>query len=228
MSSLKIIGTAHVIDLSIPLEGYIRQFNPDSIALELDRDRWFALQSNSPNTGGPFFLRLLSRIQKHLGESFGSSPGSEMLVAGNVARSLGAEINLIDKPILPTIMDAWKNMPWIELQRIIKDLIFSFIGRGDADFGNSMITGDFAKELKQFSVSYPVIKSHLIDRRDTYMAKNLVKLFRKNNRSRIVAIVGEGHVDGMVKKLSSLNPKIVRLSDLLSRKENTVSFSIKI
>jgi pheromone shutdown protein TraB len=228
MPSLMIIGTAHVIDLSLPLEGYIREFNPDSIALELDRDRWFALQSNSPSKGGPFFLRLLSRIQKHLGESFGSSPGSEMLVAGNVARSLGSEINLIDKPILPTIMDAWKNMPWIELRRIIKDLIFSFIGRGDADFSNSMITGDFAKELKQFSVSYPVIKAHLIDRRDTYMAKNLVKLFRKNNRSRIVAIVGEGHVDGMAKKLSSLNPKIVRLSALLSRKENTVSFSIKI
>ena len=119
-------------------------------------------------------------------------------------------------------------MPWIELRRIIKDIMFSLIGRGDTDFSNSMTTGDFTKELKQFSVSYPVIKKHIIDRRDTYMAKNLVKLFRKNNRSRIVAVVGEGHVDGMAHKLSSLNPKIVRLSDLLSRKENTVSFSIKI
>ncbi len=228
MSSLMIIGTAHVIDLSFPLEGYIREFNPDSIALELDRDRWFALQSKTQVSGGPVFLRILSRIQKHLGESFGSSPGSEMLVAGNIARSLGAEINLIDKPILPTVIGAWKNMPWIELRRIIKDIMFSLIGRGDTDFSNSMTTGDFTKELKQFSVSYPVIKKHIIDRRDTYMAKNLVKLFRKNNRSRIVAVVGEGHVDGMAQKLSSLNPKIVRLSDLLSRKENTVSFSIKI
>ena len=77
MSSLMIVGTAHVIDLSFPLERVIREFHPDSIALELDRDRWFALQSQSQNSGGPFFLRILSSIQKHLGESFGSSPGSE-------------------------------------------------------------------------------------------------------------------------------------------------------
>jgi len=32
----------------------------------------------------------------------------------------------------------------------------------------------------------------------------------------------------MESKLSSLNPKIVRLRDLLSRKKNTISFSIKI
>jgi len=73
-----------------------------------------------------------------------------------------------------------------------------------------------------------VIKSHLIDKRDTYMSRNIVKLFRKNRDSRIVAIVGEGHIDGMASKLSSINPKIVRLRDLLSRKSNTVSFSIKI
>ena len=47
MSSLMLIGTAHVIDLSSPLEGFIRDFNPDIVALELDRNRWFALQSNN-------------------------------------------------------------------------------------------------------------------------------------------------------------------------------------
>tara|TARA_B110000014_G_C20121240_1_gene594289 strand:+ start:1667 stop:2353 length:687 start_codon:yes stop_codon:yes gene_type:complete len=228
MPSLMIIGTAHVIDLSYPLEGFIREFNPDSIALELDRDRWFALQSKTQTSGGPFFLRMLARIQKYLGESFGSSPGAEMLVAANIARSLNAEINLIDKPILPTIIGAWKNMPWIELWRIIKDSVFSFIGKGNANFSGSMRTGDFSKELEEFSVNYPVIKSHLIDRRDTYMSKNLIKLFRKKTDSRIVAIVGEGHVEGMARKLSSINPRIVRLSDLLSRSDNTVSFSIKI
>ena len=90
-----------------------------------------------------------------------------------------------------------------------------------------MVSGDFTKELREFSVNYPSIKSHLIDRRDTYMSKNLVKILRNNHDSRIVAIVGEGHVDGMKSKLSSLNPKIVRLKDLLSI-NNTVSFSIKV
>ena len=228
MPSLMLIGTAHVIDLSSPLEGFIRDFNPDSVALELDRDRWFALQSNTLKREGPIFLRLLARFQQYLGESFGSSPGNEMLVAANVVRSLGGEVHLIDKPILPTLIGAWKNMPWNEFWRIIKDSCFSLIGQTTADFSQSMKSGDFSKELEQFSLEYPVIKSHLIDRRDTYMSKNIVKLFRKNNESKIVAIVGEGHIDGMARKLSSINPKIVRLSDLLSRRSNTLSFSIKV
>ena len=228
MPALMIIGTAHVIDLSSPLEGFIRDFNPDSVALELDRNRWIALQSNNQKREGPLFIRLLARFQQYLGESFGSSPGSEMLVAANVARSLGGEVHLIDKPILPTLVGAWKNMPWNEFWRIIKDSCFSLIGHGNSDFSQSINSGDFSKELEQFSLQYHVIKSHLIDRRDTYMSKNIVRLFRKSNERRIVAIVGEGHVEGMARKLSSINPRIVRLSDLLSRKDNTVSFSIKI
>ncbi len=228
MPSLMIIGTAHVIDLSSPLEGYIRDFEPTTVALELDRERWFALQTNAKSTNAPFFLKILSNIQKYLGDYFGSSPGSEMLVAGKVANSLGAEIKLIDKAIVPTIMGAWKNMPWIELWRIIKEGIFSFIGRGDNNFGNSMASGDFTKELNEFSEHYPVTKFHLIDSRDTYMCKNLVKLFRHNPNGRIVAVVGEGHVDGMSLKLRSIKPKIVRLRDLLSRKNNTFSFKVKI
>ena len=228
MPSLMIIGTAHVIDLSSPLEGYIRDFGPTTVALELDRERWFALQTNTKSTNAPFFLKILSNIQKYLGDYFGSSPGSEMLVAGKVANSLGAEIKLIDKAIVPTIMGAWKNMPWIELWRMMKEGIFTFIGRGDNNFGNSMASGDFTKELNEFSEHYPVTKFHLIDSRDTYMCKNLVKLFRHNPNGRIVAVVGEGHVDGMSLKLQSIKPKIVRLRDLLSRKNNTFSFKVKI
>ena len=228
MPSLMIIGTAHVIDLSSPLEGYIRDFEPTTVALELDRERWFALQTNTKSTNAPFFLKILSNIQKYLGDYFGSSPGSEMLVAGKVANSLGAEIKLIDKAIVPTIVGAWKNMPWIELWRMMKEGIFSFIGRGDNNFGNSMASGDFTKELNEFSEHYPVTKFHLIDSRDTYMCKNLVKLFRHNPNGRIVAVVGEGHVDGMSLKLQSIKPKIVRLRDLLSRKNNTFSFKVKI
>ena len=33
---------------------------------------------------------------------------------------------------------------------------------------------------------------------------------------------------GMIEKLSSLNPEVVRLSDLLQNSENSVSFSIEI
>ena len=60
------------------------------------------------------------------------------------------------------------------------------------------------------------------------MSTNIVKLFRKKEIDKIVAVVGEGHVEGMAKKLKSLNPKIVKLSDLLNKKNNSISFSIEI
>ena len=91
-----------------------------------------------------------------------------------------------------------------------------------------MVTGDFTRELDEFSVKYPSIKFQLIDRRDSYMAINLVKLFRGKNYDKIVAIVGEGHLDGIATRLASLNPIIVRLRDLLQSKGNSVTFSIEI
>ena len=228
MPELMIIGTAHVIDLSLPIESYIREFNPDLVAIELDRQRWHALRSNLKPTGGPFYVRILSRFQQYLGESFGSSPGAEMLVAGKVASLIGANLALIDRPLIPTLQGAWKNMPWHELWRIIGDVFLSLVGGGDFSLTNSIQTGDFSNELREFSERYPSIKNQLIDRRDTYMSTNIVKLFRKKEIDKIVAVVGEGHVEGMAKKLKSLNPKIVKLSDLLNKKNNSISFSIEI
>ena len=228
MPDLMIIGTAHVIDLSLPLERYIKNFSPDLIALELDKQRWYALKTKSQRTAGPFFLRVLARLQKYLGDYFGSSPGSEMIVATNIANSIGAKLAFIDKPILQTIQGAWKNMPWNELFGIIIDSMISFVGGGDSNIENSMKTGDFSKELDQFSSQYPYVKKELIDKRDIYMSTNIVKLFRSQNCDRMVAIVGEGHVEGMAEKLVSLNPKIIKLSDLLQSSENSVSFSIEI
>ena len=60
------------------------------------------------------------------------------------------------------------------------------------------------------------------------MSINLIKLFRKKEIDKIVAVVGEGHVEGMAKKLESLNPKIVKLRDRLKKKDNSISFSIEI
>jgi pheromone shutdown protein TraB len=151
-----------------------------------------------------------------------------MLVAGKVASSIGANLALIDKPILPTLRGAWKNMPWQEFRHIFGDGLLSLVGGGDFSLSDSIQTGDFSKELKEFSERYPSIKNQLIDRRDTYMSTNIVRLFRKNNITRIVAVVGEGHVQGMATKLESLHPRIVKLSDLLKKKNNSISFSIEI
>ena len=96
------------------------------------------------------------------------------------------------------------------------------------NFGGTLEGNDFSSELEQFSIQYPSIKKELIDKRDLYMSTNIVKLFRTQNCNRMLAIVGEGHVMGMAEKLSRLNPKVVRLRDLLQNTDNSISFSIEV
>tara|TARA_B100001123_G_scaffold354874_1_gene407623 strand:+ start:78 stop:764 length:687 start_codon:yes stop_codon:yes gene_type:complete len=228
MAALMIIGTAHVIDLSSSLERFIRDFNPDYIALELDKERWLGLQSEDKRLEGPLFLRALAHIQTKIGESFGNPPGSEMLVAANVAKLIGAKVTLIDRPILPMFRSTWRNMPWNEFWNLIKDSLFSLIGSGSYDLNQNMKTGDFSVELEELSMRFPTINSQLIDRRDIFMSKKLVQIFRMENHARVVAVVGEGHVRGMASRLSMLRPKIVNLSDLLERKTSSISFSVEI
>ncbi len=228
MLKLMLIGTAHVIDLSLPLERHIKNFEPDLVALELDKQRWDALKTRTQGSEGPFYLRILARLQKYLGDSFGSSPGNEMMVATRVANSMGAKLAFIDKPILQTITRAWRNMPWNEFYTMIIDSMISFVGGGNASIKNSIKTGDFSSELEDFSLYYPSLKKELIDKRDTHMSTRIVRLFRYQKCGKIVAVVGEGHIDGMAKKLESLNPIVVRLSDLLQNNENSISFSIEI
>ena len=151
-----------------------------------------------------------------------------MVVATNVANSLNSKLAFIDKPILDTIRGAWKGMPWNEFFKMIIDGLISFVGGGDVNVQRSIRTGDFTTELEQFATEYPSLKRELIDKRDHYMAMNIVKLFRAQRCEKIVAIVGEGHIEGIAKKLNNLKPKIIRLSDLLSEKGNSISFSIEI
>ena len=66
----------------------------------------YGIKTKSHRKDGPFFLRLLARLQKYLGDYFGSSPGAEMIVATNIANSIGAKLAFIDKPILQTIQGA--------------------------------------------------------------------------------------------------------------------------
>ena len=228
MVKLMLIGTAHVLDLGAPIDRYIREFEPNAVALELDRERWFSLNSKRKYSEGPIFLRSLARLQEYLGNYFGSSPGSEMLAAAKVANIIGADINLIDKPIIPILKEAWKKMPWSEFWHLIGDSMISFVGGGKFDFEKSMKTGDFTEELLEFSRIYPSIKKELIDGRDEYMSFNLIKLFRTKKYDKIVAVVGEGHIDGISFRLSSLNPKVIRLSDLLKSEGSNMSFSIEI
>ena len=216
---LLILGTAHVLDLSIGIERAIRDFNPDIVALELDKDRWIALNSpSSSRNEGPLFVKILAYLQKRLSEVFGSPPGSDMLAAADVARRTGSSLAFIDLPIIPVLQKSWNSMSLKEKSFLFFEMISLSLGFQKVDEQIENSNWDFSKQLNEFAIRYPTLKNQLIDRRDKFMALSLVKLFRKQTKEnpiRIVAVVGEGHLAGLSTALSSLNPKIIHLKDLI-------------
>ena len=127
---LLLVGTAHVLELALPLERVLRTFDPDVVALELDRQRWASLRAPLRPRQGPLLLRLLASIQERLGEMLGAPPGSDMLAAGRTAQRLGAQLALIDLPVGPTLQRAWRALGWRERLALAQELVARARGGG--------------------------------------------------------------------------------------------------
>jgi pheromone shutdown protein TraB len=215
---LLLVGTAHVLELALPLERVLRTFDPDVVALELDRQRWASLRAPLRPRQGPLLLRLLASIQERLGEMLGAPPGSDMLAAGRTAQRLGAQLALIDLPVGPTLQRAWRVIGWRERLALAQELAPLLVGAdllttGSAIADNPVATGDFSRELSEFAYRFPSLQRELIDRRDHHMARRLVALLR--NRQRVAAVVGEGHLEGLARRLARVSPQVVPLRRLL-------------
>ena len=207
-----------MLELALPLERVLRTFDPGVVALELDRERWAALRAPIRPRRGPLLLRLLASLQERLGEMLGAPPGSDMLAAGRTAQRLGARVALVDLPIGPTLQRAWQALGWHERLALARELAPLLVGADllttrPATADNPIATGDFSRELAEFARRFPSLQRELIDRRDRHMARRLVALLRDGQR--VAAVVGEGHLAGLARRLDRGSPQVVPLSRLL-------------
>ncbi|ABR55832.1 TraB/GumN family protein [Methanococcus aeolicus] len=236
---IHLIGTAHVSEDSVDkVEKSICEINPDLIAVELDKDRFFAITKN--NTNDPDNLKkvdlikiikegnislflvhtLLANFQKDIGEKFGIKPGSEMKKAIDLAIAYNKPISLIDRPINITLKRAIQSLSSKEKLQIM----LSFIS-GDKNIDldeksiNEMVDNadDLIDVLKEVS---PTIYGVLVDERDKYMAKNIYELSKE--KERILVVVGAGHLKGIINYLKKLenNEIYINLKELTELKKN--------
>ena len=54
---------------------------------------------------------------------------------------------------------------------------------------------DYADYMEDFARKFPVLKRELIDNRNNYMAQNILNLAQQHRH--VLAVVGEGHVEGI-------------------------------
>jgi pheromone shutdown-related protein TraB len=209
-----IVGTAHVSEKSVQeVTSKIEETRPDIVAVELCPARYRALTGQEEEkeikisellSGGKLYFFLvqwfLAYIQRKIGEELGVKPGSEMLAAIEAARGAGARVALVDRDVGITIQRFWSAMGFIDKIRLIGSLIPAAFGRGDEEIDIDSITqADVVSQMiSEFRKISPGAANVLIDERDAFLARNL---FLLSKQGRVLAVVGAGHREGIVRHL---------------------------
>lgn len=214
MSEIRLVGTAHVSQNSIDeVKRAIEEFEPDVVAVELDRGRFAAIKKEGKPPemddiikGGNFNETLvqwmLAYIQRKIGMDVGIEPGAEMLAAINEAESRQIPVALADRDIRITLSRFWRGMTVLEKLRLIYALMGTIIsGKGDDEEDKidiEALTKDkdlIEMAIEEFHKFSPNGAYALIDERDAYLAHSLLRLSQRHEK--VLGIVGAGHMKGI-------------------------------
>jgi len=220
---ITLIGTGHVFNLSEALLNIFDEKQPDIICIELDKQRYNAmmLKQNNPekyqetSKDQPVIYRLLARFQDGMADEYGVQAGGEMLTAINYAQSHQIPLSYIDMNAQALFSRMLKDMSFREKLR----LMFSgfgglFVSKKRIEQELENIEENFDKYIEQIGKKFPTIKRFLIDERNAFMVKHLILASEKYEK--IIAVVGDGHIPGISKLLTTKNAEFetVRLSAL--------------
>ena len=211
-----LVGTAHVSRESAELvERVIEREHPDCVCVELDARRYDALAHRTRIESldlktvirnrqlVPLLLNLLlMSYQKQLGGQLGVVPGSELLAAAQVAERLGIPVRLCDRDVRVTLRRAWGALSLWRKAELIATLLTAVLESpelNEEELRRLRQQDVLTRLMEELGAAFPGIKGVLIDERDAYLATRL----REAPGQRVVAVVGAGHVGGMIEALTS-------------------------
>ena len=223
---ITLIGTGHIFDLSTALTEIFDEKLPDTICVELDIQRYNALIIKNTNPKEymkarkniPFIYKILARFQDNMAKEYGVNAGDEMLTAVRYAQSHQIPLEFLDMNAQKLFSNMLKSMSISEkFKLLLSGFGGFFVSKKRVESELKKIENEFDKYIEQIAEKLPTIKRTLIDERNEYMAKNLVKL--TDEKQKIVACIGDGHSSGISKLLDQkdIEYEIIRLSELRSR-----------
>jgi pheromone shutdown-related protein TraB len=214
---ITLIGTAHVSEESVKdVTEAIDELAPERVCVEIDQARFKAMTEGQDWSNLNIyrvikerkgFLLLgnlvLQSFQRRIGEELGIKPGQEMREAVRAAEEREVPVALCDRDIQVTLRRAWANTGLWGKNKMLAALLSSLFTREE-------LSREEIEELKQKSALQgmmeeladflPSAKTVLIDERDQYLATRIFEQPETN----IVAVVGAGHVNGIVEHLHRL------------------------
>jgi pheromone shutdown-related protein TraB len=214
-----VIGTAHVSRESVELvRRAIAELHPEAVAIELDPKRFEAL--SRPDRFESLDLRevirnrqlatlglnlALAAYQRSLGLALGVKPGAELLEAAQCAEQAGIPVALCDRDVRVTLRRAWHALSFwkrVVLLTGFSAALFERAELSEEDLRELRRTDVLSRLLAELGRAFPGLKRVLIDERDAYLAERI----RQTPGRRIVAVVGAGHLEGVVRALERDEP----------------------
>ncbi len=206
-----LVGTAHVSKESVDEVAHIiEQVRPDVVAVELDEARHKALTDENRwksldifkviKEGKTLFLLAnlaIGAYQRRLGAKLGVKPGAEMLAGVHKAEEVGARIALVDRDIHITLKRTWASLGFWRKISLMGAMIEGLVSREqveEVDIESLKEKAQLTEIMSEFARMLPEVHKPLIDERDQYLMSGI----EQTEGQTIVAVVGAGHVQGMV------------------------------
>ncbi len=210
-----LIGTAHVSRQSAELvTRIILQERPDTVCIELCKSRYQSMTQKNKWQDTDLikairekkaFLMLanllLASFQKKMAKKLGIEPGAEILAAVRAAQNISADIYLADREIRVTLARVWRLMSFWRKLKLPAQVLLSLDESEELDEKRieEMKKADILEELlSELGKSMPGVRTVLIGERDRYVAAKL----KEAPGHKIVAVVGAGHVPGILNNWS--------------------------
>lgn len=212
-----LIGTAHVSPDSVSeVQGIITNEKPDHVCVEIDAGRYKSMSEEKSwkdmdiikilKEKKGFFLianLMLSSFQKRMGSSVGMKPGEDMKAAIETSKEQGIGFSFSDRDIQVTLRRAWAKSNFWDKNKVIAVLISSAFSKEEAsaqDIEELKDRNELEGMMDELAKELPKVKEVLIDERDQYLATSVYK----RSENKVVAVVGAGHVPGMIKWFEDL------------------------
>lgn len=212
-----LLGTAHVSQESIEqVKESIKSENPDVVAIELDEgrlatmknpDSWKELDIVKVLKEGKGFIMManlvLSSFQRRMGSDVGVKPGEEMQAALNVCEELSIKTEMVDRPIQTTLKRAWAKSSFWGKCKLLGALISAAFDKEEISseqIENLKNASEMDGMMEELSSYLPTVKTVLIDERDQYLASHIWEC----KGDKVVAVLGAGHLKGVVAYLEKL------------------------
>jgi pheromone shutdown-related protein TraB len=211
-----LVGTAHISQESVDLvREVIEREEPDRVCIELDAQRYKALSEEQ--RWEQLDLRqiirtqqlttlianlLLASYQKRLGGQLGITPGRELLEAARVAEELDIPISLCDRDIRVTLRRAWSSLSLFRKSMLVSTFTVSAFESpemSEEELRRIRQKDVLSELMEELGATMPDLKRTLIDERDRFLAQKI----RDSAGQRIVAVVGAGHLTGMIEALQA-------------------------